>query len=89
MARTSDEQIIENLTACKLAATTRGHDFLVANDSEDFLRAARALTLLFPPVVRVADVTDPIADLPYMPPEKLEKWRAERDAAREASKKET
>ena len=45
----------------------------------------------FPPVQRVADVSEPIADLPYMPPEKLEKWRAERDAkdAREASKKES
>ena len=32
IARTSDEQIVSNVTACKLALTTRAHDFLKAND---------------------------------------------------------
>ena len=36
--------------ACLLALTTRAHDFLTANDGADFLRAARALALHFPPV---------------------------------------
>ena len=31
IARTSDEQIVSNVTACKLALTERAHDFLTAN----------------------------------------------------------
>ena len=48
LARVSDEQVIANLTACKLVATTMGHEHLKSSDSADFLRAARGLTLLFP-----------------------------------------
>ena len=29
IARTSDDQIVSNVTACKLALTTRAHDFLL------------------------------------------------------------
>ena len=49
IARTSDDQIVSNVTACKLALTTRALDFLTANDGPNFLRAARALSLHFPP----------------------------------------
>ena len=49
IARTSDDQIVSNVTACKLALTTRALDYLTANDGADFLRAARALSLHFPP----------------------------------------
>ena len=42
IARTSDEQIVSNVTACKLALTTRAHDFLTANDGPNFLRAMSA-----------------------------------------------
>ena len=45
IARTSDDQIVSNVTACKLALTTRAHDFLTSTDSEVFLRGARAFTL--------------------------------------------
>ena len=48
IARTSDEQIVLNVTACKLALTERAHDFLTANDGPNFLRAARALRLALP-----------------------------------------
>ena len=46
--------------------------FLKAEDSEDFLRAARALALHFPPVQRMADVSERIEDLSYLSDEKLD-----------------
>ena len=63
IARTSDDQIVSNVTACKLALTTRAHDFLTSTDSEVFLRGARAFTLQHPPIQRVADVSERIEDL--------------------------
>ena len=57
IARTSDDQIIINILACKLALTETALKLLESGDSRDFLRAARALTLHFPPVARVADVS--------------------------------
>ena len=85
IARTSDDQIVSNVTACKLALTTRALDYLTANDGADFLRAARALSLHFPPVARVADVSDvdPIADLSDVPDADIERMKAIRDAARQ------
>ena len=83
IARTSDEQIVSNVTACKLALTTRAHDFLTANDGPNFLRAARALSLHFPPMQRVADVSERIEDLSDVPDATLEEMRAIRDAARQ------
>ena len=83
IARTSDEQIVSNVTACKLALTTRAHDFLKANDGPNFLRAARALSLHFPPIQRVADVSERIEDLSDVPDTTLEERRAIRDAARQ------
>ena len=62
IARTSDDQIVSNVTACKLALTTRAQDFLTANDGPNFLRAARALSLHFPPMQRVEDVSERIED---------------------------
>ena len=62
IARTSDDQIVSNVTACKLALTTRALDYLTANDGADFLRAARALSLHFPPMQRVEDVSERIED---------------------------
>ena len=50
IARTSDDQIIINILACKLALVTRAHDFLTSTDSAVFLRGARAFTLQHPPV---------------------------------------
>ena len=83
IARTSDEQVVSNLTACKLALTTRALDFLKRGDGPDFLRAARALALIFPPVQRVEDVSERIEDLQDIPDEALERMREIRDAARE------
>ena len=57
IARTSDDQIITNILACKLALVTRAHDFLTTTDSAVFLRGARAFTLQHPPVQQVEDVT--------------------------------
>ena len=63
IARTSDDQIVANVTACKLALTERAHDFLTANDGPNFLRAARALSVHFPPIQRVEDVSERFEDL--------------------------
>ena len=83
IARTSDDQIVSNVTACKLALTTRAHDFLTSTDSAVFLRGARALSLHFPPIQRVADVSERIEDLSDVPDATLEERRAIRDAARQ------
>ena len=82
IARTSDEQIITNILACKLALVTRAHDFLMSTDSEVFLRGARAFTLQHPPVQQVEDVTL-IEDLPDMSDADLDRMRDIRDESRE------
>ena len=76
IARTSDDQIVLNVTACKLALTTRAHDFLTANDGPNFLRAARALSVHVPPIQRVADVSERIEDLSDVPDAPREERRA-------------
>ena len=81
IARTSDDQIVSNVTACKLALTTRALDFLTSTDSAVFLRGARAFTLQHPPVQQVEDVT-PIEDLSDIPDADIERMKAIRDAAR-------
>ena len=78
---TSDEQIIINILACKLALVTRAHAFLTSTDSEVFLRGARAFTLQHPPVQQVEDVTK-VEDLPDMSDADLDRMREIRDAAR-------
>ena len=113
IARTSDDQIVSNVTACKLALTTRALDYLTANDGADWpswladtrctptwstsgsgccwttppssggrLRAARALSLHFPPMQRVADVSERIEDLSDIPDADIARMKAIRDAAR-------
>ena len=83
IANVSDEQIAANVKADLLALTTRAHDFLTSNDSADFLRAARALSLHFPPVQRVADVSERIEDLSDLSDADIERMKAIRDAARQ------
>ena len=61
---------------------TKAHDFLKSTDSADFLRAARALSLHFPPIQRVADVSERIEDLSDIPDADIERMKAIRDAAR-------
>ena len=82
IARTSDEQIIINIVACKLALVTRAHDFLTSTDSAVFLRGARAFTLQHPPVQQVEDVTR-IEDLSDLSDADLDRMRAIRDEARQ------
>ena len=82
MARTSDKRIIGNILACKLALVTRAHDFLTSDDSEVFLRGARAFTLQYPPVQQVEDVTL-IEDLPDLSDADLDRMRDIRDESRE------
>ena len=86
IANVWDEQIAANVKANLLALTTRAHDFLASKDSTDFLRAARALALHFPPVQRVADVSERIEDLPEMSEDALNRMRAIRDEERAKAK---
>ena len=87
IAQVEDEQIVINITACRLALTETALTLLETGDSKDFLRAARALALHFPPITRVADVSDapPIEDLQDVPNSALEEMRKIRDAARAAN----
>ena len=86
IARVSDAQIAANLKACLLAMTTRAHDFLTSNDAADFLRASRALAQHFPPIQRVADVSERMEDLSDLSDATLDEMRAIRDAARAKGK---
>ena len=82
LVRVSDAQIIANVKACQLAITTRCHDFLTSTDSAVFLRGARAFTLQYPPIQRVAGVLERIEDLSDIPDADIERMKAIRDAAR-------
>ena len=82
IARTSDDQIIINILACKLALVTRAHDFLTSTDSVVFLRGARAFTLQHPPVQQGEDVT-PIEDLSDLSDADLGRMTALRKALRQ------
>ena len=86
IARTADEQVVINLKACLLALTESALKLLESNDSRDFLRAARALALHFPPIQRVEDVSERIEDLSDIPDEDLDRMRAIRDEARRKNK---
>ena len=82
IASTSDQVLVENLAAFKVKLTTKAQEFVdKTGDPGDFLRAARAVALHFPPVQRVEDVTQ-IEDLSRLTDEQLEKMREIRDAAR-------
>ena len=84
LAQVSDKQIASNIKACLLALTETTLRLLQTGDSRDFLRAARALTLQYPPVARVADVTDVerIGDLPDLSDDQLDRMKAIRDEGR-------
>ena len=83
LARTVDEQTASNIKACLLALTTAALKLLESGDGPDFLRAARALALHFPPIQRVADISERIEDLSDVPDAELDRMRAIRDAARQ------
>ena len=73
-----------NKKGMSAASTLNGaHDFLTANDGPNFLRAALALSVHFPPIRRVADVSERIEDLSDVPDATREERRAIRDAARQ------
>ena len=82
LARTADEQTAANIRKCLLALTERALKLLQSGDSRDFLRAARALSLHFPPIQHVADVSERIEDLGDLSDEQLDRMREVRDAAR-------
>ena len=76
-------QGLSRITA-NLAAHETEIGVLQTGDSRDFLRAARALTLQYPPVARVADVADVerIEDLSDLSDDQLDRMRDIRDEVR-------
>ena len=82
LARTADEQTAANIRKCLLALTGAGAEAVQSGDSREFLRAARALSLHFPPIQRVEDVSERIEDLGDLSGEQLDRMREVRDAAR-------
>ena len=82
LARTADELTAANLRECLLALTETALKLLESGDSSDVLRASRALALHFPPVQRVADVSEGIEDLSDLSDEQLDRMKVIRDAAR-------
>ena len=67
-----------------LALTEKALQILETGDSHDFLRVARALSLHFPPVQRVEDVSERFEDLSDLPDEAIERMKEIRDEARHA-----
>ena len=82
LAQVEDDQIVLNLKACMLALTTAALRLLESGDSRDFLRAARALSLHFPPIQRMEDVSERFEDLSDLSDEALDRMKAIRDAER-------
>ena len=81
LAQVSDKQVVINIKACLLALTETALKLLESGDSRDFLRAARALALHFPPVARVSDV-ERIEDLSDLSDDQLNRMRDIRDEVR-------
>ena len=82
LARVSDDQIAVNIKAAMLALTTAALRLLESGDSRDVLRAARALSLHFPPIQRVEDVSERFEDLSDLSDEALNRMKAIRDSER-------
>ena len=81
-------EIAQNLRACKLALTETVLHLLETGDSHDVLRAARALSLQYPPVQQVEAVSERIEDLSDLSDEALERMRAIRDEERAENEQE-
>ena len=86
--RTADEQVIADIAECKTEIVKRGRGLIADADSQGLVHLARSLALLFPPIQRVADVSEPIEDLSDLSDEQLDRMRAIRDAARKAKGRE-
>ena len=86
-ARTADEQVQANLHQCYLAITTVAHEFISSKIPEKVRIGSAMLKDHYPPVSRVADVSERFEDLSDVPDDQLARMRAIRDAAREANSK--
>ena len=82
LARVEDDQIVANLKACMLALTTAALRLLESGDSREVLRAARALSLHFPPIQRMEDVSERFEDLSDLSDEALNRMKEIRDSER-------
>ena len=82
IAQVEDEQIVINIKACMLALTETALKLLKTGDSSDFLRAARALSLHFPPIQRMEDVSERFEDLSDLTDDQLERMTEIRDEER-------
>ena len=60
----------------RVIVQVRPSDFLTANDGPNFLRAARALSLHFPPIQRMAEGSERIEDLSGIPDADIARMKA-------------
>ena len=60
----------------RVIVQVRPSDFLTANDGPNFLRAARALSLHFPPIQRMAEGSERIEDLSDIPDADIARMKA-------------
>ena len=83
-ARTADEQVQANLHELYLEITTVAHEFILSKDPEKVRIGSAILKDHYPPVSRVADVSERFEDLSDVPDEELQRMREIRDAARKS-----
>ena len=84
LAHTADEQVKVNLHQCYLAITTVAHEFISSKNPEKVRIGSAMLKDHYPPVARVADVSERFEDLSDVPDAALDRMREIRDAARKA-----
>lgn len=79
LASTADEQVQANLHECYLVITTVAHEFILSRDPAKVRIGSAMLKDHYPPVARVADVSERFEDLSHLSDEKLDRMRAIRD----------
>ena len=67
LARTADEQVRANLHQCYLAITTVAHEFILSKQPEKVRIGSTMLKDHYPPISRVADVSERFEDLSDVP----------------------
>ena len=79
-ARTADEAVQEGLHEVYLAIVTVAHEFLTSRDPEQVRIGSKMVRDHYPPVTRVADVSERIADMPPgISQDQIDRMKAIRD----------
>ena len=87
LAKTADDLVQANLHQAYLAITTVALELIHSGILSKIEVGSKMIKDHYPPVARVADVSDRFEDLSDVPDDKLNEMRAIRDAARQANGK--